>query len=206
MTKKELTDKCREILYKGVPIVGEEDTEFLLNNVFILHPNWPKKRGVGIKRIEVRDNPKYNNKNFFIIRLDDTETDISFTKCISNPTDFRIIKNACRNAIEDIIIDFRDSIILPFICPITGEEIDDYRNIHVDHYDLEFDDLVMSWIRNNNLSIQELKDNISNGIDNEIGNYFLSQSICDDFRNYHNNNTHLRLVSKRANLSNLRRK
>lgn len=203
-SKAELTKICRYILYNTDVIVEDKYSKFLIENVFKKHPNWVQKRGVGIKHIEVRNN-KYNQKNFYIIRVDGSETDISFVKSITYPNKISRIMRACRTAVYPEIEKVKNSVVLPFVCPITGETIYDKHLIHVDHYDLTFEDLFYKWVSEKN--IDELYEKtLKSKEDNNIEPYFDDDEINKDFLIFHNNNTHLRLVSRTANLSILRKK
>jgi len=207
MNKKQLTEKCRELLYKYNGLVSDpSDYEFLIA-IFKNHPNWTKKQGVGIDHIEVRINPTWKNKCFWIYRIDNTNTDISFNECISSTSIDKKIECACRNAISQIIIEERNKYInkLPFNCPITGDLILDSNSFHIDHYDLTFKEVFKSWLVNQN---KELLINSLNN-DSEDKNskvVFTNQDIINDFINFHNNHTHLRAVSIKANLSVLKKK
>jgi hypothetical protein len=44
------------------------------------------------------------------------------------------------------------------------------------------------------------------GVNSGTHSYFVDENIIADFIEFHNKNTHLRAVSKRANLSDLRKK
>ncbi len=202
--KEELTKICRFILYNTDVVVEKKYSKFLIENVFNRHPNWVHKRGVGIKHIEVRNN-KYNQKSFYIVRTDGSETDISFVKSITYPNKISRIMRACRTSVLPEILKIRNNIKLPFVCPITGETINDKHLIHIDHYDLTFEDLFYKWLDGKN--IDELYEKtLKSKEDNNIEPYFDDDEINKDFLEFHNNHTHLRVVSKTANLSILRKK
>ena len=207
LTKSKLTEKCRDILYKYDGIVSDEkDKEFLIS-IFRNHPNWNKKQGIGIERIETKTNPTWKNKCFWIYRLDGTNTDISFKECISSTPINTKLKLACRNAISTIILEEREvyKSKLPFICPICGKLISTEKDFHIDHYDLTFDEVFNNWLitQNINILIQYLNDESQDGISETK---FTNQDIIDNFVKFHNDNTHLRAVHVSANLSILRKK
>lgn len=203
-TKQELTEICQEILYQSDTIVNKKNSRFLIENVLCNHPDWFTKRGCGIDHIEVRKN-KYGQKCFYIVRSDGTDTDISFTKSISNPNNITILMRACRSAIRPLIIKFKeDTIKLPFTCPITGEVINEHHLVHVDHYDLTFEELFYKWLKDKNVD-DLYKKTLESKRDGYIGTEFNDPNVIANFIDFHNNNTHLRLVSRTANLSTLKK-
>ena len=207
--KAHLTKICSHILKTTDCIVEDKYKNWLMKDVFCYHPQFEQKIGCGVGHLEVR-NDGYGYKCFHIVRKDGTITDISYTTCIrykDNVRKFRIdtIKLACRDAIRDITIKLKNNISCPFVCPITGEIVLDKRNIHIDHYDLTFDELFREWIKDKDLDELYLKTLESSG-DGETRTYFDDENIRNEFREFHNRNTHLRAVSKKANLSTLKKK
>lgn len=208
-TKTELTKLCRYILYHTNRFVNKRSEHILVSLVLCNHPEWERKRGCGIDHLEVR-NDNYGGKCFWIIRLDGTETDISFTTSIrySNGVDYKYkldtISRACRNAILPEILNLRNNIKLPFICPITGETIYDKHFIHIDHYDMCFQDLFNLWMKGKDINKLYMCTR-SSSTDGDTKTWFDDKDINDDFIKFHNLHTHLRVVSKIANLSILRK-
>ena len=214
MAKRELTvtDKrklCSFILnntYKN-DIVEPKYAKWLIENVFVKHSRWDIKKGVGIDHIEVRLNSRYkNNKEFWIVRTDGTETDISYTKCLSSKHNEKIneIKKACRTAIEPEIIKVKNTVKFPFLCPILGIQINDIDQIEIDHYNLTFEELFKKWISDKD--VDELYNKLlSSKKDGETITEFDDIDIINEFVDFHNKNTHLRAVSKKANQAELRK-
>ncbi len=83
--KRDAEDACREILYRYHPgdrISEPADEQFLLD-LLDLHPQRDSKLGGGVAYFEVRTNPKFvRQKSFYLIRVDGSETDFSFVKCV----------------------------------------------------------------------------------------------------------------------------
>lgn len=206
MKKAEKTNRCREILYKypaGTRICNDLDVAFLYN-IFEGHSEWDSKCGVGIDFFTVESTTYRNNKCFVIHRKDGTSTDISFVHSITNRSDLFNIKKACRFAVNDIITQFRVEKVIygETRCPITGEILI-LGNTHIDHYNLTFNELFNEWVKTKD--IKKLASNINETSDNNIITKFTDNSISDDFIIFHNSNTHLRAVSKIANLSLLKK-
>ena len=80
-------------------------------------------------------------------------------------------------------------------------DILNFENVHIDHYDMTFNDMFNIWISNYN------EDYLYSKIkkDNKIGVKFIDSKIVEDFKKFHNENTKLRMVSTFANLSILKK-
>jgi hypothetical protein len=86
-------------------------------------------------------------------------------------------------------------------CPIT-QEVLTMENTQIDHFDLPFEEMFTNWLKR--YDIDYLFSKINETADNDIITCFTDEVIIEDFVNYHNENSKLRAVSKRANLSTLR--
>ena len=191
ITKKSLIDRCREILYKyNDKVTNPDDYNFLIE-LFNKHPNHTQKIGAGIDYIYVKPNKDFpSTRCFYIYRKDGSFTDISFNECISPSSSLKKIKTACRNSINDIIFQERKKIVFPFTCPITGLVCKSYEDVHIDHYDLTFDQLFNLWVKNKDL--EYLLENINESMDNNSITEFINLDISKDFIEFHNRNTHLK--------------
>ena len=174
------------------------------NRVSILfknHPNWKIKKGCGILKIQVISSP-WKKKAFLIHRKDNSTTDISIITVVNgyNEPLIKRINNACRTSIIPIIIKKRNRVKFGIdCCPITKELLIK-NNIHIDHYNLTFNELFNLWIKSQNIKKLKLCLN-NNKKDNVMHDKFIDKNIEDDFVCFHNNHTHLRAVSTKANLS-----
>ena len=202
--KKEKTKLCRYILDNSDVRVEDKYSRFLLKYIFPYHPEWKEKEGVGIDHIEVRPDG-YGHKCFYLIRKDSTVTDISYLTSITPPSKKEQVRAACRTAIRPIIKEIKNSVKLPYRCPITGDIITSMEYIQIDHYDMEFNDVFELWIKDKDLDWL-YEDVIKSNVDGSTITSFKDESIIKDFIEFHNNHTHLRVVSKKANLSVLKRK
>lgn len=201
MNNTEKITKCRKILNKTSPgdrITDPEDIDFLIQ-IFEGHSEWILKKGLGIDYLTTGMSI-YKNRCFIIHRIDGSSTDISFTHSIKNRTPIAEIKNACRNAIKNTILKFKNENIKLGVtrCPITNEILTQ-ENIHIDHYDLTFNELFNKWIEDKD--IEFLFNRLNKTMDNNNETYFIDANVAFDFIKFHNENTHLRGVSKKANLS-----
>lgn len=201
LKKKDKIERCRKILYSnevGSDITDIHDIHFLLC-IFENHSEWESKKGVGIKSISIINN-FFKTRCFQLNRIDGTSTDISFTHSISNVSKISEIKKACRNAIRDEIVKFRNANVEfgKTICPFSNEILTS-DNTHIDHYDLSFDDMFCVWSASKDLYY--LHSKINETKDNSFTTYFTDSVIINDFVKFHNENCKLRAVSKTANLS-----
>jgi hypothetical protein len=204
MNKKQKTDQCQQILYKyplNAIVTDTDDIQFLLS-IFENHSDWNKKNGNGISTIIVILT-KYKNRCFQLNRIDSTSTDISYVESISNKSPLLNIKNACRNAIYPIIVEFRKENVRYGIskCPISGDILTK-ENTQIDHYDLSFDEMFNQWVKGE--SVDKLFSKINESEDNSFETFFTDSSIIENFKNFHNANSKLRAVSKFTNLSTLK--
>lgn len=206
MNKKQKTEKCREILYKYNlnSIITDEDELYFLLSVFSNHSEWDSKKGIGIESISII-NTFFKTRCFQLNRIDGTFTDISFTHSITNRSKINDVKRACRNAIKECISKFRDDNVVFGIskCPITNEILTQ-DNTHIDHYDLTFDTMFNLWVVKYNFDVLFSKVNVTK--DNCFETYFTDEAVINHFVSFHNEKSKLRAVSKRANLSILKKK
>ena len=167
-------------------------------SIFENHSDWELKKGVGISSISVVKN--MFNKCFQLNRLDGTFTDISFTHSITNRSKSYEVKKACRNAIRNCIVKFRNENVIygVSVCPISGEILSK-ENTHIDHYDLTFDLMFNLWIVQQDFDY--LFSKINETKDNCVLTCFTDVNITNDFIAFHNQNSKLRAVSINANLS-----
>ncbi len=205
MTKKAQTERCQEILHRVRPgeKISGSDHDFLLS-VFQQHREWDLKRGVGIDYITV-NLTTHGNKCFFLHRTDGSVTDISFHKAIKGFKPVNDVIKACREAIDPEVKQFRQANVVYYStrCPITGQVLTP-ETTHIDHYDSTFSEVFNQW--STSYDVNYLFSQVNTTEDLEDRTYFVNDDLAEDFRQFHNNHTHLRAVSKEANLKILRKK
>lgn len=178
MTKKQLTERCRTILY-GTPEVLGEDLEFMMS-ILYMHTEADSKIGCGVKRMWSAPNPVYTNtRNFFIERNDGSTTDFSFTHCITPKDDF---KSACRNAIRYQIKEFR-----------IANNMDETR--HADHHPESFDSILSRFVSENG------KCKVVGTHDNSFGCFLEDEVYEIRWQDFHKTVAKLRDVSAQENLT-----
>jgi hypothetical protein len=205
-TKESLKRLIQQILHAYQPehVLNETDYRFMLG-VLDMHHSSDIKKGVGIQSIFVRENPTYKrNRGFWIKRIDGTVIDFSFIEFISPRNNKTRFNSACRNAIrEDIVLFKNQNLKHDSICPITGVKLT-RDNVHVDHSPPNtFDFIVKEFIKSEYLIVKHVKLVETDEI---IGGCFDSKSLSMSFVAFHNSKADLRLVSAKANLSDIKLK
>jgi hypothetical protein len=207
-TKEDALKRIRGILYAYEPgqTVSEDDAQFLLA-LLQMHQRASDKIGCGVAAFEVQLNPRIPKlRHFVIIRMDGSETDFSFIKCLKLPSPKNIFRRTCRLAIAEQIIEFKASYysqhqndLGQIRCPLTGEWII-RTQAHVDHLPpLTFDTLVEDFITSRALNIDTVQ--ITESEQGDIGTIFADSALAADWMAYHKEHACLRVVSAFANLS-----
>jgi len=203
-TKARVIERCRKILYRchvGSAVTSIPDCEFLAS-LIERHPDAEDKIGCGILCFEVRRN-RGGTRGFWIVRRDGSETDFSFGTCVSAPSHEQNVRDAFRTAIKPQIAEarqrgFANGFVIP--CPITSQSIT-RKTCQVDHADPTFLELVDQFAASEGgysaISIVSR--------DGDIGG-LLDPAVEGRWQRFHAQCAKLRVVSKRANLSLLRKK
>lgn len=178
ITKKEMTARCREILYGEPEVIGDNLT-FMLD-ILNMHTEADSKIGCGVARMWSKQNPVYRHtRNFWVERHDGTTTDFSFTHCISPKDDF---KSACRNAIRYQIKVFKDA---------NGMD----KTRHADHHPESFDSLLSRFVADNG------KCKVIGTKDNSFGCFLEDSEYERRWQEFHQKEAVLRNVSATENLT-----
>jgi hypothetical protein len=199
-SKEEVRDYCRFLLHKTAELTND-DTIFLIN-LLSMHPAAADKIGVGIEHFEVRIN-RYNQKCFWLIRVDGSETDFSFLKCVHAPTKRQLAYRGMRNAVDDQIIAYRNRIFGrgPVYCAVTGEHIAHTFYCHIDHAPpWTFKNIAEAFIE-----IEGSVPECVGGEDGVVGALLRDTAVSDRWKEFHLARAELRAVTIEANLSLLRR-
>jgi hypothetical protein len=199
-TKKAVEDRCREILY-AYPIgarVAEHHAVFLYD-LLKRHTEAETKIGFGVDHFTVQ-RAEQGSQCFNVTRIDGTRIDFSFKACLTPKTPEHDLRAACRTAVVGEKMAFRDRCFAagPVFCDVSGEPLT-LDNTHVDHAPpYEFEALVAGF-----LAWRGAMPPIDPG--GGTVTRFLYQSDAESFVTYHNTYAKLRLVSRRVNLSDLRK-
>lgn len=90
-TMRDCAQECRERIkkYSKGDVLSKNDRLFF-EQLFTLHPDYKKKRGCGIKEVRY-DFDGLRNNCLWIVRLDGTEEDISWRKCVRPHTHEEVV-------------------------------------------------------------------------------------------------------------------
>ena len=150
----------------------------------------------------------WNKPCFYLQRADGTKTDISITKCLNHPTHYSDVVAACRTAVEPVITEFKYNFVethkgKPMRSELSGVIIHDMSELDVDHYNLQFKELADLWIKQKG-GVEALFHFVEETKDNNRTTRFTNDELNADFVDFHNNNTHLRIVTRTENRSLIR--
>lgn len=205
-TKQTLINYCKYVLNNAdIDSFLEGEWFNVINDVLKMHDCYQGKTKNQEYKLGVRQcfiNPK--NRQFFIESSDGSDTDFSYYKALTSTSKQTRIKQALRSIIKDQVIDFKDNYFLQYqdkrgyvICPETNLKISK-KSSHVDHYPVQFDELVKSWFEENNLDSQAIE--LNNPGDNGTAWIFKDVILEMSFYNYHLDNAKYRVVLDKVNL------
>ena len=201
--KTKARNRCREIIAatKNGELVTGDDAEFLL---WLLdrHPRAAEKIGCGVAGFTVQD-AGMGTRCFVVHRVNGSSTDFSFYSCITAPDSTVLVRKAMRRAVADQVTEYKQASAArgPLICAITGQVLS-WDNAHVDHAPPIFVALADDWAKQvgGYLAIR-----LTLAADNQLGRT-LTPGDADEWADFHRANAHLRIVSRLANLSLLRKR
>lgn len=205
-TKEEVKRKVREILH-GYPLgacTNMEDTDILLD-LLQRHPRASHKIGCGIAAFEIRRSPLIATERcFYLVRVDGSEDDFSYIKCITAPTAPMVFRSICRRLVGFDVAIFKDRYFQEYAradgsiqCPITGEWVG-YEQAHVDHIPPDtFEHLVRTFIEMHHIDVTQVQ---LRHIDTVVGPLFADDQLTKQWVKFHQEQARLRVVSAYANL------
>jgi hypothetical protein len=207
-SKKALSDRIKEILYGyaiGSCLQGHE--RVFIIEMLSLHPEAATKIGCGIRDVTV-ESSIYGARGFFFHRYDGTKTDASYLKCL-NPESSRYndLQSAFRIAVAKQVREvywkaFQNG---PFACEFTGQilQLDD-GNSAVDHVPPKtFQALLNSFLALRGLELNDIV--ITGSKDMEMEKHIVDERLKADWQEYHAKEAVLRVISKLANTSHVRK-
>jgi hypothetical protein len=208
-TKAALAEVCRSIIANAAdhePLAKEHSR--IVAELFRRHPEYLEKSFPGIQGFSVATDSRWRTTRHFIVqRIDGTSIDFSWKICIDGQLPERRIDvlASMRSAVADQILAFRDSSFSKedlLQCPITGEPIT-RSNCHVDHiFPKTFLGLAGGWLKQFDLSFEEIQlARSADGYGWDLADF--KQTLS--WQSFHRINADLRIVSRRANLSDLQR-
>ena len=166
------------------------------------HENSSEKIGAGIKELQVRVSQRDNkNKVIYIIRIDSSEIDISWRKCITNPSPLSRVKDAARNLVRSQIDDFREQCFAgneTISCAETFTEIDK-ELCAIDHcHPKTFNHIFKTWCVSEKVNGKEIQ---TEDIINTLDKTFTDEVLRNSWLAFHQQHAILRAVHYKVNLS-----
>jgi hypothetical protein len=197
-TQADVATACKNLLrwYPGTTL-DERATAFL-TDLLAMHPDAEQKIGVGIDHFEIRKNRGFPSNGFYLVRVDGSETDFSYRKCLCPPTDWGRAMAALRYAVEPqirrfVLLAFRDG---PVVCELSGVLMRSPSEAEVDHGFESFAELAAKFVElEGGLDVIELAPQI----DGKIGARMADTAQRERWREYHEQHAFLNVVAPSAN-------
>lgn len=205
-SKAALRKRAQDILHGPLRVLVGQEHEFVLD-LLRRHRRAERKIGGGVSCIRVVQAPKWKQNHAFIVeRVDGSTTDFSYLECISPSSSKKKFHAACRALVVHDVLEakrlaFATGTSTP--CPVTGERLT-WDDCHVDHAEpMTFERLVADFVRDNSVDVDQ-------AVDHDDEDHAYEQQLTDPilalrFILFHRKFAVLRVVSRRANLSVLRR-
>jgi len=174
------------------------DNATFLHDLIRRHPEYALKASSGIARFEIRPNPRFPGNTFWIIRIDGSETDFSFLRCIKGiPLTHRErVIAAMRGHVLAQILDYKkENLAADTKCALTGAPLAD-EDGHVDHV-VPFIDMVHAFLENVPIETIEL---MPPG-DGKFGEQFADFRLIAQWQEFHRKRAQLQLCTAQANMS-----
>ncbi|MFG2235101.1 DUF3223 domain-containing protein [Streptomyces sp. NPDC048723] len=204
-TQKALRERIREIVkpYRYDEVVREADEEFL-RDLITRHPDYEAKVGVGVGGFVVV-RTEWNNRGLMLVRIDGSEIDISWEECLKATPHAQQVRGCLRRAVKEQVIAVVAKAFVhgSVVCAVTGDSIASPREADVDHYQPVFEELAESFIQEHGglEAFVIAPDNAAGFSVAELE----SEALVTDWQEYHRKHANLRIVTKHANRSILRR-
>lgn len=205
-TKKKLQNYCRYVLNNQNHYKTLEGEWFLvMDDVLRMHECYKEKVGEGSYKIQVRPcmiNPR--NNQFFILREDGSDTDFSMYKCLKPESNSTKIKRSLREVVKSQVVMYKNKHFLNnsdnsgyVKCPVTKLKISK-KSSHLDHYPLQFDEIVNLWLEDNNLTLSDIKLEVTT--DNHTAAELKDCALTKSFFKFHKKVAKYRVVLDKVNL------
>jgi hypothetical protein len=176
---------------------SDKDIKVLLS-YFKHHPEFESKFKNGFQYFIKEKNKEWNNECIYIIDNENCKIAIS-KNFIPTATDKE--KEGClkslREAIEPIIKEKRKQFYPGILCEISGKPINEPIDLHIDHHNLDFIQIVNKYLEHHKIDYKKLFEYCEK---KKTKWSITHQGIIKDFVEFHNNNTTLRFTLKTENL------
>lgn len=202
-SKSAVKKRASELL-RAVGPVAETHYGFLLA-LLNRHPDATQKIGCGVASFDVRVNRPFPTQGFWIRRRDGSETDFSYLECLSPSNARRKVHSALRRLVVDQVLDAKRAAFAAgeVRCPVTDDVLGE--DCHIDHEPpWTFEAIADAFIADNGGSADAIA--LEPTADGSLEDRLVDRELAERFRDYHAKVAVLRPLSRRANLSLLRRR
>ncbi len=197
-TKAALVAHCKDILYSCELEFKGQDYDVVVD-VLKMHPRYSEKVGRGDYQICIVPCRVNTRNNTYIIKKANGEVeDFSYYKAVSKYTPETRVKNCFRKLVSKdhkaARLEYLAKNKAPngkVFCEETKLKIKP-SEAHLDHYPLQFEEIVGMWFSENGLGVSNVKFNL----DGELESKEQAQSFID----YHKAHVKYRLVMNKVNL------
>jgi len=179
-----------------------------LIDFFKYHPNYSERFPLGInyfKNIENKDGYSQNKNNiaWLVYGNDGNSFILSCNFSKNGKNKLNKLKIAMRNAIYPEIIKFRNQKFIATFskCCFCDKPINSTEDLHIDHNNLKFNEIVKQFIKLENLDYKKIKIT-KNNTDGLKYSRFEDTHLQAKFILFHNKNTNLRLSHCSCNIKN----
>lgn len=206
INKSKAEEHIRGILsrYSNMRPLLDRDRQ-VVDAILELHPNKQVIVDCGIKEILVQDLGK-GQKRFIAKRLDGSVRDFTWRHAIQPRSSIQQLRKTCRTLIADQIEAFRRKAFASDIrleCPVTGEMVS-RESCDIDHTEPHtFIRLVDQWLALTGSTADDIE--IIPSREYQQPDRFQDEFLEEDWKAFHRLNARLRVVSRTANRSLLRR-
>ena len=195
--RKANAKKVKDEMIVGELLFNGSDKYNILLEFLEEHPEWDVKTSNGLRCITKIENKdwKKGNECLAIMDHDDRLTTISLNFNKSGNERSNILK-ALRSAIHPEIKLKKDQFIENVTkCEISNKVIGKYEDLHIDHHNLDFKDIVELYLKSEEILLTDIQ------IEKIGTSYYLPDGyLKSEFIKIHNANTTLRFTHKYYNL------
>lgn len=204
-TKGTLQNYCKYVLNTAtINTLLEGEWFRVVDDVLKMHECYDEKVGTGTYSIGVRRcsiNPR--NRQFYILREDGSDTDFSYRKALIHTSRLTHVKQLLRDAIKPQSSEYKDNYFAGnadrlgyIVCPETGLKVKK-KDAHVDHYPVQFDEIVQSWAEKMGVDSETIA--IHHPGDNATVWIMDDKALYQSFIDYHQEVATYRVVLNKVN-------
>lgn len=198
-SKKELKSRMSKYLVDTPSghIIKDFSKIKLLKDLIYLHYDYERKVGSGIKYFFVQRNNVGSGKCFAIKRVDGSIETFSYKNCLDGDSQTRRAKTleAFRFIVKGHMRAYRNSFTFPIKCSLSGENINSPFELHVDHVNPTFLEIVTQFLSLKSLTLEEIEI-VGNGESIDLRN----KNLSNEFYEFHSAKAIYQPLTKAAHI------